>query len=79
MASIGVFLARMRIACHITQADAPVRAGPSHNCAYCVENGDAGLAALDLRDEHKRLRRLNQQALEKCDFQSNALPRYHGY
>lgn len=34
----------MRIARHITQAEAAVRAGLSRNTAYRLEKGDAGLA-----------------------------------
>jgi len=44
MAFIGSRLARLRIARHITQAEAAVRAGLSRNTAYRLEKGDAGLA-----------------------------------
>jgi DNA-binding XRE family transcriptional regulator len=41
---IGARLARLRIARHITQADAALRAGLSRNTAYRLEKGDPGLA-----------------------------------
>lgn len=44
MAMIGQRLARLRIARHMTQAEAAVRAGISRNTAYRMEKGDAGLA-----------------------------------
>lgn len=44
MALIGSLLARLRIARHMTQAEAAVRAGLSRNTAYRLEKGDAGLA-----------------------------------
>ncbi|MGN6388726.1 MAG: helix-turn-helix domain-containing protein [Burkholderiaceae bacterium] len=44
MASIGERLARLRIARHITQSEAAVRAGLSRNTAYRLEKGDPGLA-----------------------------------
>lgn len=44
MALIGQRLARLRIARHMTQAAAAVRAGLSRNTAYRLEKGDAGLA-----------------------------------
>lgn len=44
MALIGGRLARLRIARHMTQAEAAVRAGMSRNTAYRLEKGDAGLA-----------------------------------
>lgn len=44
MAQIGECLARLRIARHMTQMEAAVRAGLSRNTAYRLEKGDAGLA-----------------------------------
>jgi transcriptional regulator with XRE-family HTH domain len=44
MVLIGERLARLRIARHMTQAEAAVRAGLSRNTAYRLEKGDAGLA-----------------------------------
>jgi len=44
MEHIGALLARLRIARHMTQAEAAVRAGLSRNTAYRMEKGDAGLA-----------------------------------
>lgn len=44
MTLIGGHLARLRIARHMTQAEAAVRAGLSRNTAYRLEKGDAGLA-----------------------------------
>jgi transcriptional regulator with XRE-family HTH domain len=44
MVLIGQRLARLRIARHMTQAEAAVRAGLSRNTAYRLEKGDAGLA-----------------------------------
>lgn len=44
IALVGTRLARLRIARHMTQADAAVRAGLSRNTAYRIEKGDAGLA-----------------------------------
>lgn len=44
MEHIGTLLARLRIARHMTQAEAAVRAGLSRNTAYRLEKGDAGLA-----------------------------------
>lgn len=44
LAFIGERLARLRIARHITQSEAAVRAGLSRNTAYRLEKGDAGLA-----------------------------------
>lgn len=44
MAFIGSRLMRLRIARHMTQADAAVRAGLSRTTVYRLEKGDAGLA-----------------------------------
>jgi transcriptional regulator with XRE-family HTH domain len=44
MALLGERLARLRIARHMTQAEAAARAGLSRNTAYRLEKGDAGLA-----------------------------------
>jgi transcriptional regulator with XRE-family HTH domain len=44
MIRLGQRLARLRIARHMTQAEAAVRAGLSRNTAYRLEKGDAGLA-----------------------------------
>jgi transcriptional regulator with XRE-family HTH domain len=44
MILLGQRLARLRIARHMTQAEAAVRAGLSRNTAYRLEKGDAGLA-----------------------------------
>ena len=44
MSLLGQRLARLRIARHMTQAEAAVRAGLSRNTAYRLEKGDAGLA-----------------------------------
>lgn len=41
---IGQLAARLRIARHIKQADAALRAGLSRNTAYRLEKGDPGLA-----------------------------------
>jgi transcriptional regulator with XRE-family HTH domain len=41
---IGSQLARLRIARHITQTEAALRAGLSRNTAYRLEKGDPGLA-----------------------------------
>lgn len=43
-AHIGQLLARLRLARHIKQADAAIRAGLSRNTAYRIEKGDPGLA-----------------------------------
>lgn len=43
-ALLGTRLARLRIARHLTQAEAAVRAGVSRNTAYRLEKGDPGLA-----------------------------------
>lgn len=44
VASLGSRLARLRIARHMTQAEAAVRSGLSRTTAYRLEKGDAGLA-----------------------------------
>jgi transcriptional regulator with XRE-family HTH domain len=44
MASMGSRLARLRIARHMTQAEAAVRSGLSRTTAYRLEKGDPGLA-----------------------------------
>ncbi len=41
---LGQRLARLRIARHIKQTDAALRAGISRNTAYRIEKGDPGLA-----------------------------------
>lgn len=41
---IGARLARLRIARHISQTEAALRAGFSRNTAYRLEKGDPGLA-----------------------------------
>jgi len=41
---IGGQFARLRIARHLTQAEAALRAGLSRNTAYRLEKGDPGLA-----------------------------------
>lgn len=41
---IGARLARLRIARHISQSEAALRAGISRNTAYRLEKGDPGLA-----------------------------------
>lgn len=41
---IGKQIARLRIARHVTQAEAALRAGLSRNTAYRLEKGDPGLA-----------------------------------
>ncbi|MDB5754561.1 MAG: hypothetical protein JWR56_989 [Massilia sp.] len=41
---IGGLIARLRIARHVTQAEAALRAGLSRNTAYRLEKGDPGLA-----------------------------------
>lgn len=41
---IGRQIARLRIARHVTQAEAALRAGVSRNTAYRLEKGDPGLA-----------------------------------
>ncbi|CAM4191122.1 HTH cro/C1-type domain-containing protein [Bordetella tumbae] len=41
---VGHLLARLRLARHIKQADAALRAGLSRNTAYRLEKGDPGLA-----------------------------------
>ncbi len=43
-AQLGQQLARLRLARHIKQADAALRAGLSRNTAYRIEHGDPGLA-----------------------------------
>lgn len=43
-AHLGALLARLRIARHIKQADAALRAGLSRNTAYRLEKGDPGIA-----------------------------------
>ena len=42
--AIGARLARLRIARHISQTDAALRAGLSRNTAYRLEKGDPGVA-----------------------------------
>lgn len=42
--TIGARLARLRIARHISQTEAALRAGISRNTAYRLEKGDPGLA-----------------------------------
>ena len=44
MELIGERLARLRIARHMTQTEAAIRAGLSRNTAYRLEKGDVGLA-----------------------------------
>jgi len=41
---IGSEIARLRIARHVTQTEAALRAGVSRNTAYRLEKGDPGLA-----------------------------------
>ncbi|MDB5773156.1 MAG: hypothetical protein JWM42_3530 [Burkholderia sp.] len=41
---IGAMLARLRVARHIPQTEAALRAGISRNTAYRMEKGDPGLA-----------------------------------
>lgn len=41
---IGMRLARLRIAHHVSQTEAALRAGFSRNTAYRLEKGDPGLA-----------------------------------
>ncbi len=41
---LGMLLARLRLARHIKQADAALRAGMSRNTAYRLEKGDPGIA-----------------------------------
>ncbi len=41
---IGARLARLRVARHISQTEAALRAGISRNTAYRLEKGDPGLA-----------------------------------
>jgi transcriptional regulator with XRE-family HTH domain len=41
---IGACLARLRVARHIPQAEAALRAGLSRNTAYRLEKGDPGVA-----------------------------------
>jgi transcriptional regulator with XRE-family HTH domain len=41
---IGSRMARLRVARHMTQAEAALRAGLSRNTAYRLEKGDPGLA-----------------------------------
>jgi transcriptional regulator with XRE-family HTH domain len=41
---VGARLARLRIARHISQAEAALRAGFSRNTAYRLEKGDPGIA-----------------------------------
>jgi len=41
---IGARLARLRVARHITQTEAALRAGFSRNTAYRLEKGDPGIA-----------------------------------
>ena len=41
---IGARLARLRIARHLSQTDAALRAGFSRNTAYRLEKGDPGIA-----------------------------------
>ncbi len=43
-ARLGMLLARLRLARHIKQADAALRAGMSRNTAYRLEKGDPGIA-----------------------------------
>lgn len=42
--NIGARLARLRVARHISQTEAALRAGFSRNTAYRLEKGDPGLA-----------------------------------
>ena len=41
---LGMLLARLRLARHVKQADAALRAGLSRNTAYRLEKGDPGIA-----------------------------------